>query len=216
MVKEDLIELIQALSVSRPIFHSEADFQHELGLILRDNGYQVRLERPYHFEVPTLGMTKFELDIELNGEIAIELKYKTQRLEHTINGEEFKLANHSAPNLGRFDYLDDARRVNYFRDYKNFTKGFAVFLTNSPDYWANDGQNTMAREFSIVEGRQLNAGNMLSWYPHDPPVNSAGKKRIYPYSPINVNFNEVITWHKYSNIENKKYGTFMFAIIDVS
>ena len=215
MEKTTLIELIKELSKTRPIFHSEADFQLELGLKLREIGHRVRLERPHHFEVPILGMTKFELDIELDGEIAIELKYKSQKLHHVFDGENFKLTNHSAPNLGRFDFLDDARRVKYFQDYNQFKKGFAILLTNSKDYWSNDGRNTMAREFSIIKGRKLTKGDSLRWYPQDPTLNSGGLKRIAPYSPIEIQFNEEISWFDYSNIEGKKHGVFKFVVIEV-
>lgn len=216
MNKSDLIDLIKKLSIERPIFHSEADFQHELALSLKKLGHNVRLEKPYYFSDLNIPLKKVELDIELNGNVAIELKYKTQKLNCEHNAESFRLANHSAANLGRFDFYDDARRVRYFIDRKEFKHGFAVFLTNSPEYWENDGKNTASRNFSMIESRKLQTGDKLSWYPNDPTIGSAGKKRIKPFSPIDILFNSSIEWHEYSKLEDVKFGRFRFVVVEVS
>ena len=78
-------------------------------------GFEVRLEKGFK----RIGIyQKIELDMELNGSIAIELKYKTAELNVVVNEESFELKQHGAANLGRFDAIDDARRVKSLVDSK--------------------------------------------------------------------------------------------------
>ena len=51
MNKQDIIEALNILSEVRPVFHSEADFQHALAIVLVKKGYDCRLEIPYRIEV---------------------------------------------------------------------------------------------------------------------------------------------------------------------
>ena len=84
----DLNRILQSLAARRPIFHSEADFQHALAWELDNKapGSEVRLEfRPFPEE-------RFYLDIWLRGAgeaLAIELKYLTRALDVEVNGERF-------------------------------------------------------------------------------------------------------------------------------
>ena len=70
MTKNELITLISDFSKHRNIFHSESDFQLEFGMYLIKNHFEVRLEKGFK----QIGIyDKIELDLELNGCIAIEL-----------------------------------------------------------------------------------------------------------------------------------------------
>jgi hypothetical protein len=215
MTKELLINILNELALLRPVFHSEADFQHELGCIIKSKGYQVRLERPYYLDLPNVqGHSKFELDIEIDGHVAIELKYKTKALVRDVMGETFDLKNHSASNLGRFDVIDDARRVRNLINYGKHKIGYVVFLTNSNDYWENDAAATMAAEFNLMDDRLFVFGQTLNWV-GNPNANSVGPKRLAPFAPIEILFNEKIRWCDYS-FQDEKSGNFRFLVIDVN
>jgi hypothetical protein len=215
MKKQDLIKIIQELSTTRPVFHSEADFQLELGALLAQKGHSVRMEKSYH----QIGLyAKIELDIELDNSIAIELKYKTQLFSTTIEDENFELKLHGAANLGRFDALDDARRVSLLTQAPStkIKKGFTVFLTNDIYYWQYDGAGSMSEQFSLLEGRKLKAGSSLNWVGNSFNPNSLSKKRMSPYAPLSIDFNETIEWHDYTHFDKKKNGYFRFFVLDVN
>jgi hypothetical protein len=215
MQKQQLITIIKELSAARPVFHAEADFQLELGLLLAKKGHNVRLEKSFK----RIGMyPKIELDIELDNSIAIELKYKTQLFNATIGDEDFELKLHGAANLGRFDVLDDARRVSLLTKAPTtkIKKGFTVFLTNDIYYWLYDAAGSMSEEFSLLEGRNFNVGESLNWVGNSFNPNSLSKKRMSPYAPIATEFNETIAWHDYSNFEKKPNGLFRFFVLEVN
>jgi hypothetical protein len=216
MNTEYLLGLMNQLSIRRRLFHSEADFQLELASLFKESGHSVRLEKSFRLNTNFIENVKFELDIELDGEIAIELKYKTKKLSINVDGEQFLLTSHSAGNLGRFDAIDDARWVRELVNSGISTKGFTIFLTNDYDYWTNDASNTMARNFNIVQERVLSDGDSLAWHPIDPSAGSAGKSRINPYAPIPIHFNEMIRWHNYSDLNGIKNGNFRFIVINVN
>ena len=215
MTKDELIYLISDFSKHRNIFHSESDFQLEFGMYLIKNHFEVRLEKGFK----QIGIyDKIELDIELNGCIAIELKYKTSYFKEEIGDESFELKQHGATNLGRFDAINDARRVKSLKDSNTtkIKKGFTIFLTNEVDYWSNNAERTMSKDFNLTEDRILKKGKILDWKSKSPNIKSVSKKRIPPFTPVNIDFNDVINWVEFSKIGNSKSGRFRFFVLDVN
>ena len=79
-------DFFRALSASRPVFHSEADFQHALAWLIHQQSPEsnIRLE----YRPPWLDVRAY-LDILIEdaaGMHAIELKYKTRRASVTVRG----------------------------------------------------------------------------------------------------------------------------------
>ena len=74
---------LAALAKQRPVFHSEADFQHAIAWEIHERlpRASVRLERPV--EVSHLNkLLHVDIWIEQDGDvIALELKYKTRALQ---------------------------------------------------------------------------------------------------------------------------------------
>src|SRR5687767_6681187 len=99
------------LAVLRPIFHSEADFQHALA-------WQIREERPdltirLEYRSPHLDQRGY-IDLWVtdgNESLGVELKYKTRARKEEVNGETFDLLNQSAQDIGRYDTLRDIERL---------------------------------------------------------------------------------------------------------
>ena len=215
MKKQELIDYMLDFSKHRSVFHSEADFQLEFGLYLMKKGYKVRLEKGFK----RIGIyQKIELDMELNGCIAIELKYKSAELNVDFGDETFELKQHGAANLGRFDAIDDARRVRSLvdADETKITKGFTIFLTNDRDYWMNNAQRTMSKNFALIENRKFGISEQLDWHSKSLNVNSVSTNRMAPYAPIQIDFNDEIKWYDFSKIDNTKSGFFRFFVFDVN
>ena len=81
----DVHELLASLAAKRPVFHSEADFQHALAweIHLAFPDAVVRLERPYR----TGEGPRIHLDLWVKGSdrtAVLELKYKTKKMRVEI------------------------------------------------------------------------------------------------------------------------------------
>ena len=78
----DLAAALATLAEERPLFHSEADFQHSLAWVIRERheDIEVRLERPVTLD----GTARARRHLgarQRTGEKAIELKYWARETE---------------------------------------------------------------------------------------------------------------------------------------
>ena len=74
----------------------------------------------------------------------------------------------------------------------------------------------MSKDFNLTEGRVFRKGDVLDWKSKSPNIKSVSKKRIYPFTPINIDFNDVIKWSEFSKIGSNKSGRFHFFVLDVN
>ncbi len=200
----DIADIMKALYKNRPIFHSEADFQHALAWKIHEMkpDCQVRLEAPFWIQ----GKKKY-MDIQFQGRgrdqgIAIELKYPKQKLCTEYNGEHFDLSPAGAQDVGCHGFIEDIRRLEQLLGTeKQFTTGFAVFLTNDPLYWRlREGTNY--DDFHINEGKKI-AGKMNG-------VKNGKSTSICLKSSYDIH------WHDYSNVRiREKYGCFRYLVVKV-
>jgi hypothetical protein len=131
---EEIKKDIQLLSKERPLFHSEADFQHALAWVIHKNhpDLEVRLEKR---EIINGKEIYFDICMIYDNHIVpIEVKYKTSALKIEIKKrlytEEYLLKDQSAMVISRYDFIKDIARI------KELGKsGFAIFLTNNKLYW---------------------------------------------------------------------------------
>ena len=104
----DIPDLMRRLADERPVFHSEADFQHALAWLVQraHPEARIRLERP--IQGLKKGRARLDLWVGIGDRVeAIELKYQTVALSVVVDGETFDLAKKSAEdNLG-YGFLSD-------------------------------------------------------------------------------------------------------------
>lgn len=218
MTPPQLHQHLAHLSHRRPVFNSEAEFQHELAMELDRSGYEVRLEVP---RIVTLNGSKVRVEIDLLVKqttwTAIELKYVKQATVIEHGGESFDLAHTWGTNLSRFDCLADVRRVEALVESNHAQRGFAIFMTNAPSAWQEDVASTsnIAGEFSIHDGRRLPQGQPLNWRPTTPPVGSVTSKRLHPFCPIVLAREQTCQWTDYSNL-NHKAGGFRYLLLSAT
>jgi len=124
----DTRKVLKELSKKRPIFHSEADFQHALAWEI-------------HKKYPDLNI-RLEKREKVNGEeiypdiftfkdgkiVVVEVKYKTRELNITLSSEEFNLKNQSAQDCGRYDFLKDISKLEKLLEKYPDAIGFAYSL----------------------------------------------------------------------------------------
>ena len=107
----DLANSLRALATDRPLFHSEADFQHALAWQIHQQlpAAAIRLELPVAVEDD-----RFHVDIWVvqgGYSLAIELKYKVRALTLHLGQEKYELKSQSAQDLGRYDFVKDICRL---------------------------------------------------------------------------------------------------------
>ncbi|MEU9150976.1 hypothetical protein AB0D59_10595 [Streptomyces sp. NPDC048417] len=175
-------DVIAHLGRRRPVFHSEADFQHSFARALWELSPDVhsRLEVPQR----TGGKAEY-LDLLCIGpstRTAIEFKYFTRRWTGTVGipPEDYALKGHAAADLARLHFVRDIARLERFcrRSDQN---GLAVMLTNDASLWTPPGARhgqTRDREFRIHQGREL-VGTLL-WAEGAYKTNTCALRGAYP------------------------------------
>ncbi|MFN7164276.1 MAG: hypothetical protein ACK4P2_05600 [Hyphomonas sp.] len=198
--------LLKSLAKRRPVFWSEADFQHELaGEISRSLPlHRVRLEWP----LPGEGIRA--LDLLVTGpEIptAIELKYMTKKIECEVDGETFSLRNQGAQDVRRYDVLKDVARMEDFCRRRSNVRGYVVAITNDSLYWTGPSENTNCSAFSLRNERMMTG--RLDWLQKTGPGTMKNREK-----PIELMGDYKIFWHDYSDV-GVNYGQFKYTVFEV-
>lgn len=172
---QNIDDILQGLAKQRPLFHSEADFQHALAWYVHkmDQDITVRLELPFRSN----GLSEY-LDLFLskgNQSIAVELKYKTRKFAFHHDAEHFNLKQQGAQDIGRYDFLADVERLERFVAEGRAATGCAILLTNDSSYWSNPIRaGTVDEKFRLTEGREVQGS--LDWLKHASEGTMRGRK----------------------------------------
>ena len=157
--------LLANLAPTRPVFHSESDFQHALAWEIQRSvpDANVRLELPIDSGGPRIHV--YVRVAHCAATLFLELKYKTRAdtIEH--NGEHFLLKGQGAQDTGRYDCVRDICRLESLVDAHPASIGYAILLTNDASYWKDNGA-TRAQDaaFRLSEGGILSGE--LAWAEH--------------------------------------------------
>jgi hypothetical protein len=205
----DIASVLAELACKRPVFHSEADFQHALAWEIHRQwpGCGMRLE----YKLPELGK-RSHLDIWATGTdaaLAIELKYKTRGLRVVVEGEVFDLSNHGAQDLGKYDFLKDVQRLERVASQGNGVIGYAVLLTNDSLYWAPPGdRGTIDDSFRLHEGTSLTGELRWGAGASDGTIRHREEPIVIKgaYSPL---------WQDYSEPTTASRGKFRYLLLKV-
>ena len=203
MLDFDLV--LGALASKRPVFHSEADFQHALAweLHLENPNIDIRIEYP-----PPWLEDRFHLDLwimEGDTATAVELKYLTQRLDISLGREQFNLRDHSARDLGRYYFVKDIERLERVVAVGKQFVGYAIILTNDPGYWENPTRTgSFDAKFRIQEGRVLSG--RLDW----------DTRSLDPIKSIQLTGSYPLEWRDYSTVDGPQHNEFRYALVKVS
>jgi hypothetical protein len=197
------------LAALRPVYHSEADFQHAFAWELQKQlpTSSIFLERPQR--TPE-GSIYLDIFLRMGDQaLAIELKYKTQKYQFETPTDFFRLSLHGASDLGRYDFLKDICRLERVAKAIPRCMGWAVFLTNDASYWSSQRRiNTIDAAFSLAEGRAL-AGS-LGW----GTLASAGTMRSRE-ATLELEGSYGVRWQDYSHDTAGKHGHFRYLPVIV-
>lgn len=201
----DLDALLRSLAATRPVFHSEADFQHALAWHWKECWPKavVRLE----YRLPFEGERSYaDLWVRDEGQTTyVELKYWTRALTVAAGDEMFTLANQAAQDISRYDFIKDVERVERAVQSRFAHNGFVVALTNDQGYWNPPRPGTVDAAFRLHEGRTLMGE--LSWAEHAGVGTTATRQRV-----LNLAREYRCHWQPYSNIPVPR-GEFRYLLI---
>lgn len=202
--------ILSSLAQHRPVFHSEADFQHAFAWEIHRHlpMASVRLELPVRVKNRFLHIDIWVVSQDVI--LAIELKYKTRALSIKIGNEQYHLKNQGAQDLGRYDFLKDVQRLEQVStQYQNFI-GYAIFLTNDRSYWSKStNSNTADADFRLHSGRVIEG--VLAW----GETASDGTKRKRE-KPIDLQGKYPLQWQDYSHPCSDRHGKFRILMVNVS
>lgn len=207
--KFEMKTTILELSNERPIFHSEADFQHGLAWAIHRRNPQARVRLEYN--KVSLNNRTTHIDIFLaDSRTAIELKYKTDLISpFNYDGETYSLKDHSAQDTGRYDFCRDLERLENMVDLGVAAHGYAIFLSNEPQYW-KEGRKLAPcdQSFRLHQGRRLEG--RLDWQ-HGT---SEGTKRKRTCA-VTLKRSYVLDWVSYHTFDAIRNGKFQYLMVEV-
>lgn len=160
----DLQRVLRVLQVHRPVFHSEADFQHAFAWTAHELDPQMQVRLETHPE-PSLRLDLLFSRPDLGLHTAVELKYLTTGWSGQVNGEEFALKSQGAQDIRAYDVIKDITRVERFVSGRTGWNGAVLTLSNDPGYWNAPGhlRETNAQAFRLYEGTMLQGSR--AWGP---------------------------------------------------
>ncbi len=202
--------VLSVLAKKRPVFHSEADFQHAFAWEIHQKlpTASVRLELPVQVKNQFL-----HIDVWVANQdaiLAVELKYKTRGLSVQIGNEQYKLKDQSAQDVGRYDFMKDIRRLEQVAAaHQNFT-GYAILLTNDSAYWVKPANHrTVDADFRIYNGRIVEG--VLDW-----GANASDGTKKNREQPLELQSTYRLQWTDYSHPNSASYGEFRSLVVKVA
>ena len=201
----DIEKVINKLSNKRPVFFSEADFQHELNNILREEYPEASIRLEYKRYVEPIVHLDVLVVIDYDKWFPIELKYRTKDFIGTVNGEEYNLKNQGAKDIGSYLYLKDIQRIEEIKEKEaRFVEGYTIFITNDLAYTkAPTKANANYNEFSLENGT-VKTG-VLNWSKETGECTKKGYE-----DSIILKSEYPIEWKEYSKLSDIENGTFMY------
>jgi hypothetical protein len=210
MTMLDMDDIMRRLAAERPLFHSEADFQHALAWKVHEiiPHAQIRLEvSSGRFDK----RERIDILVRIGSQAcAIELKYKKRKLDYAWAGEKFALANDGAQDIGRYDFIKDVARLEQFISWEDNVAGHAILLTNDDLYWRESVRGISSAAFFLHEGRMIDRSATLSW--HESTGEGTKKERTDSFK---LRANRTMLWANYSTLPNVANGVFRYLNLKI-
>lgn len=207
----NVTRLMADLARDRPVFHSEADFQHALAWRIHTEVLDAGIRLEWPVELPDQEK-RIYVDLWLPmSNAAVELKYLTRRRVVEIGGERFALRDQGAQDIRRYDFLKDIERLEQLSQSEgtDVRTGFAILLTNDPTYWNPPHlEGTVDAEFRLHGGRTVEG--KMKWAEGTSPGTKSGRE-----DTICLKGSYDLRWQDYGNGGDGPYQQFRYLAIPV-
>ena len=204
-------DVMRSLGAARPIFHSEADFQHAFAWELhqRRTDAAIRLERPVW---GADGAMHLDFLMETSDQaIAVELKYKTKKMRVELLDEVFETSAHAGQPLGRYDFIKDVWRLEQISTRFPHIEGWAILLTNDSAYWraaAESRGEVVDPHFRLHDGCVLEGE--LAW---GERARGTRNKRERAHD---LSGSYPLRWRDYSELAGHPNGRFRYLALNIA
>lgn len=202
----DVIEALSGLAGSRPIFHSEADFQHALAWQIHQMNPSARIR------LETRPVRDIRLDLSVcvdEVRIAVELKYLIAGFTGVVDGETYELPNQSAHDISRHDVIKDVVRLERLVAEGHADVGWSVTLTNDSSYWSPGRKlDPIDAAFRLHEGRSLSG--TLGWAAN-AGVGTTRKRDV----PLALTGTYACLWRPYSEVVDARGRRTSFRYLSI-
>ena len=199
-------EAMGALAAERPLFHSEADFQHALAWRIQrlHPSAAVRLETR-----PRRGI-RLDVLVRLDGRrIGLELKYLVKGMTVDLADERFDLPNQGAHDISRYDVCKDIRRTEVLIEDGYADEAHTIVLSNDAGYWQSGRKvDPVDAAFRLTEGRVLSG--TLAWSEMAGVGTTRGRE-----APIALAGSYPCRWRPYSRVPGAKPNAAEFRYLTV-
>jgi hypothetical protein len=197
----DLDVLLGRLATKRPVFHSEADFQHAFAWEAHQMDPELRVRLETHPE-PGVRLDLLLSRPDLRRHTAVELKYLTAEWLGEVDGEQFTLKNHGAQDVRAYDVVKDIGRLERFVGGRDGWNGVFIAVTNDSSFWrpVTHGRATNADAFRIYEGVTLTGSR--TWGPRTGVGTMRGREAVIELIGVHQ-----LKWHDYSRLDRRSRGT---------
>ncbi len=192
-------------------FVSEAQLRDVFAIELNKtfSNYQIFPEftpwnNPSHF---VFGNKKISFDLLAKSKeekVAFEFKYKTRAFETVLFGEKIKLNNQEDTTNGRFDIWEDIYRLEQFVKDNQLKKGYLIFITNYPTYFAIPRPGTDSEPFSISKGEHIACTK--EWP-------SCSKRTRDNNFTLDIQNNYYFDYSEYSQIDNEVFYLLLVEVL---
>lgn len=197
--------LLETLAAKKRVFCSEMDFQIHLAWLMKETGFELSLEyNPECFDANA----SVDIMIWKPERVVVELKYKTTHFKKDNDGHPLQLKNHSARDIGRYDFIKDITRVERVVSTGKAERGFAIFLTNDNGYWRPGRIGTADEMFHMSDGRMMKNGT-FEWSPNTGDGTKRGREKN-----LTLIRDYVFGWKDYADFRVGN-GLFRYLIVDV-
>ena len=201
-----IAQAMTALSSTRPVFHSEADFQFALAWAIKElnPSAEIRLEYPFGSQRGAVDLVAIS-----NGKpsYALELKYVKATSQHVVSGEAFNLPD-SLSDSYYYACKDVARMERFVAENPSASAGVLV-LSNRRLSWTDWPHERGCHAFRLSEGRALSGS--LDW-PADRNRNRLARDMR---ESIELRGSYPLVWRDYGSGDESRGSEFRYLLIDV-
>jgi len=213
----DLHQVLARLSKERPIFHSEADFQHAIAWRLHQENTtaSVRLEYPVTALLQSDGIGTAEptahVDVWMRSgteTTILELKYLTNKLKLTLDEEPFALKGHAAQDVRCYDVFKDVVRLERLVEKVPGSVGYVCVVTNDAIYWKPPGHSRSCFKDAFRMHDNLLISGTLAWGIGAAPGTIKNREQC-----LVLNGEYTACWGDYSNFPGERNGRFQYLLL---
>jgi hypothetical protein len=192
---EEIIEtayrlLIHKLANGGLTSKNESSFQLEFGYALKTLGhlYEFRPEDKFHLELesylPLAGQSIKSKSDRARVDLLIDYRDDKQSVKAAIELKFFKKENHREPN-NRYDVFKDLSNLELYKQ-NNIDLCYFILATDHLHYVSQDKYSPDTADFDFRNGKEYNAGTILSYRTATPYGDNLQLKQNYKFAWDNV------------------------------